>query len=135
MSVKINNLIVNQYMGLRPGQCMVDASPAQLRAAGIEPDGAMINPASRSECSLISERARSRAEEAGLGFSSWNPLDFLVLCFSATLREHLACFVDRGLISESLEQLQPAFPALVESVRREMPMGRLTRALRALSGE
>jgi type III secretory pathway component EscV len=129
---KINHLTTLPRVGLRPGEHLVNDTPDRLRLLNIHAR-ATINPANWNECSLIDLDARDAASSSGL--TTWNPMEYLVLCFSADLRENSACFLDRRAVQTHLSQLEQAFPALVKAVQAKVSIGRLTRVLRSLIAE
>jgi FHIPEP family len=129
---KINHLTTLPRVGLRPGEHLVNDTPDRLRLLNIH-GRATINPANWNDCSLIDLDARDAASSAGL--TTWNPIEYLVLCFSADLRENSACFLDQRAVQTHLSQLEQAFPALVKAVQAKVSIERLTRVLRSLIAE
>jgi flagellar biosynthesis component FlhA len=129
---KINHLTSLPLIGLEPGWCLANDTPESLRRQGLESDMA-INPANCNACSLIT--VQEQATAAAVGLTTWNPMEYLVLSISADLRENGACFVHRQVVQHALEQLEMAFPALVEAVQSRFAIERITQVLRALAAE
>lgn len=129
---KINHLTMLPWVGLPSDQWLVNDTPDRLKLLNIQ-GRAALNPANANECSLVGSSAQSYVEAAGL--QTWNQIEYLVLCFSVSLRENGACFIHRQVVQDQLQQLEQAFPALVKAAQAKISLEPLTRVLRALIAE
>jgi hypothetical protein len=123
---RVNHLSSLPRVGLREGERLVNGPP-ETGGVGRE----VLNPANLNPCTLLSAEAAGTARPAG--GAVWGPLGFLVLCFSAELRERSGAFVDSVAVEEALNSLATVFPAPVEAVRRRYPLPLVTRVLRRLA--
>lgn len=130
---QINHLTSLPWASLQPDQCLVNDTPSRIEELlGIQSTTA-INPTNANVCSLISSSARPEAEAAGL--TTWNAMEYLILCFSTTLRENSALLVHRQAVQGQLVQLEQAFPALIKAAQSKVSLDQITRVLRALIAE
>jgi hypothetical protein len=129
---KINHLTTLPWIGLPPDYLLVSETTEKLQLFDISGQAAL-NPANAQECSLMNVSSRHDAE--ALGLQTWNPMEYLVLCFSTSVRENSPCFTHCQAVQEHLDQLEQAFPALVQAAQAKVSLVQLTRVLRALSAE
>lgn len=129
---KINHLTTLPIRGLHPDECLVNDETDRLGLLRIQ-GRAAINPANLSACSVIRVKDANLAEEAGL--TTWNQIDYLVLAMSAELRAHAVCFLDRKEVDAYLDNLEWAFPQLVEAARTRISPELMTQTLRLLLAE
>jgi type III secretory pathway component EscV len=113
---KVNHLTMLPRVGLQPNECLVNDTPERLKLLNIQGKAA-INPANGNDCGIIDSNFQHIAASAGL--TTWDQMEYLVLCFAADLRENSACLLHRQAVRDQLAQLQleQAFPALVRPSR------------------
>ena len=128
----INALPGIPVRGLTSSQILVNDTPERLALLNMKGE-AVLNPANGNPAAIISEKDAQMAETAGL--TTWNQVGYLVLAISAELRAFMYCFVDQSLAETYLEDLETALPALVTSVRTQIPAYKVAKALRLLVKE
>lgn len=129
---KINHLTTLPHIGLRADQFLVNDTPDRVSLLGIQGKPA-INPANGNACSYIASKDGPVAVSAGL--TTWNLIEYLVLCMAAEVREHGARFVNSRSAQHELDQLALAFPALVKAAQSRYSLEQVTQVLRRLIAE
>jgi hypothetical protein len=127
IAFKINHLCTYPGLGLAPGQLLVDAEADQIRWLGIEATPGR-NPASFQPACVVSVDAPVRN-----GWTTTNPLDYLLLELVAAIRRHAACLIDLTVTGRLLDALGEVFPALRAAVPQ--PPAEITALLRNLLAE
>jgi len=127
---RLNDITSMPFHGLGPEQTLVNDTAERLRLQGIENATATINPGSWQPSSVVKASDEPRVVE--LGLTSWNPIEYLVLCLAEFLRQHGWCVVHRDGARAQLEKLDGAWPALTEAVRPHVSEDHLTVLLRSL---
>ena len=129
---KINHLTTLPWVGLDPGQCLVNDTVTRLALLNVKGTPTR-SPVTRSEQAIADLADQPVLVKAGL--TTWNDLEFVILCFAATLRAHGGRFVDNASVERDVRALAMAFPALVDAVRASMPHEHITDVLRSLVRE
>jgi hypothetical protein len=129
---QINHLMTLPFLGLRPGECLANDTAERLRRLDVQARLAE-NPATSQPSSIVDAEHKSKLEAAGL--TTWDPVQFFILCFIATLRKYGASFLDYKAVDGQLEQLRLTYPTLVEATRARWPVEQITRVLRAMASE
>jgi type III secretion protein V len=129
---QINHLMTLPFLGLQPGECLVNDTVERLRLLNVQARRAE-NPVIGQPSSIVNAEYKPMLEAAGL--ITWDPIRFFILCFTATLRKYGAFLLDRETVDAQLEQLRLAFPTLVEAARARWPVEQITGVLRALASE
>jgi hypothetical protein len=131
---KINHLLTAPWVGLEPSRCFTNANATDtfLSAYGIDAEAA-INPANGYIGSIIDASEQSAVES--LGYTTWNPLQYLVLALSSALRAGGAALVDLTVVEALLAQLRDVYPAVVEGALAVFSLEQITRVLRLLIAE
>ena len=109
-----------------PGKVLVDIPPD----AGTQSTEPWIHPVDGHLCSWI---PRDLAE--GLGSSTWNPTEFLLLHMAACLKEAAPEFADLSWTEQQLNRLAEIFPDLTAAARSAYGDARLAVVLRRLVAE
>ena len=131
-AVQINDSVSVPLVVLQPNQVMVNDTADRLKLMDLA-GGPTSNPATGHPNAVIDAASEARAEAAHL--TTWNQMGHLVLCLAECLRQNLWTTIDRAGTRRQLQQLEGAFPALVESVRRGRTDEELTALLRELVRE
>lgn len=131
-SIKINDVAGLPWTGLDDGELLVNESVERLRLLSIDAVEGQ-NPANDNDAAIVATGRQQRLEEAGL--TTWDPLGYLVLCFSRELREASAALFDRDLAAGLLYQLGEVFPALIDALYQQVSLDFATRVLRRLLAE
>ena len=129
---QINHLMTLPSLGLQPGECLVNDTVERLRLLNVQARRAE-NSVTGRPSSIVDAEHKPTLEAAGL--TTWDPMQFFILCFTSTLRKYGTSLLDRGVVEGQLEQLSWASPALVEAARARWPVEQMTRVLRALASE
>ena len=129
---KINHLTTLPRTGLQPKQLLVNEDVDRLALSGIQGKAA-INPDDGRLYACIDSADEERAVSAGL--LTWNPMEYLVLCFAAELKEQSACFVSSSSVKYELDQLALDLPALAKAVLSSYTLEQVTDVLRRLVAE
>lgn len=129
---RINHLTTLARIGLPRTQYLANDIPDRLKLHNIE-GKSFRNPANRNENTLIDASSVSTVE--ALGIYCWSPIGYLILSLGHELRIAGESLIHRDGIQTELEQLELAFPALVETVRSSFSVEQITRVLRSLLAE
>ena len=132
-ALKVNQVPTLAIQGLRPTECLVNDTADRVRKSLTVESTPTINPATGQPGSIIDRAEQRKAEAEGL--TTWNQLQFLILCVADRLRKHGFCLVHRSAVQEQLGQLEKVFPAVVNAARSRMSDERITRILRELIRE
>ena len=112
---------------------LVNETADRLKLLNI-PGEKTTNPANSNECAWIHVSHKNSAEQAGL--TTWDAGGYIVLHLSSVLRKNASEFVGIQEVSNMLEQLEQAFPALVkETIPKVISHFQLTDILRRLVEE
>jgi type III secretion protein V len=112
---------------------LVNESPNRLRAFNVRGEP-VANPANGAPCSWVATKYRAVLERAC--FECWSAEEFVILDLAEQMRRNAARFLGVHDVKESLQQLQKAFPALVdEIVPKLISLPRLTDVFRRLVQE
>lgn len=131
-AIRVNDITLPTTAGPPPGECLVNAPVEQI--VHIAPEArAALNPAADVPGAYVS--AASSDELVARGYTTWDPAQHLVLALAETARAHAAWIIDRAVIDRELDLFRQFHPALASSVTQVLPVGRLTRLLRALLEE
>ncbi len=131
-AVKINHVTGPPWMGLPLNQYLVDEVPGALAQHQI-PAQPIRHPVTGWESSLIDRGFLEQASTLRLPIDS--PWAYLSWCCGADLRENLPCFLNLQAVTEQIDHLAQAFPALVAAVEARVTKVQLTRILRLLIAE
>jgi hypothetical protein len=132
-ALKVNHLPTLAFHGLRGTECLANDTADRVKVSLDVDPTPTINPATGQPASIIDRAEQRRAEEQGL--TTWNQIQFLILCLAERLRKHGFCLVHRSAVQEQLSQLERAFPSLVKAARSRVSDERITRILRELIRE
>lgn len=132
--IRLNDLWFPPIRGLRQGQFLVNDTVDRLLLIKVSGKPA-INPANDSECAVIRDENHTLniCEKAGL--TTWDPEGFIVLALSAEFRRNADAFISTTTVKHSTDQLEIAFPALVNTALKHVSISELTGILRALLEE
>lgn len=119
---KLNAITSLPFVGLKAQQGLLRAPVS----TGDNDTPMIVNPLSGVVESLTEYKL-----EGGKSSSS-QQLDYIILCFKATLKKHKALFVQRNFVAEQCRQLGMSYPTLVNTVKAKISDEQLTRILRAL---
>src|SRR5262249_30385631 len=128
---KVNNLTTPPYVGLRHNQCLVNDIAERL------PKNVEAHPASNPATGLpasVTNLAHKESLEADR-LTTWDAMDYLILCFADLLRKRGACFIDLESVQKQVDRLKRAFPAVVKAAQAQVSTEQLTRILRGLVAE
>jgi len=126
----INHLPTVPQMTLRREQFTVDESgdlPAGMSGTRT------VNPATRRPQWIVD--ANNAAIRAAAGQTTWDQLEYLVLCVADALRVHAGCFVNRRTVEECLNTLSTVYPALVDAAKARLSIHDMTSLIRRLIEE
>lgn len=132
--IQLNDLRFPPICGLRQGHFLVNDTVDRLSLIKISGEPAK-NPANDSECAIVRDEnfAKQVCEEAGL--TTWGPEEFIVLTTSAEFRRNADAFLTTMSVEHSMNQLQSAFPALIDTTLERFSIQELTGILRELLDE
>jgi len=133
LAVTVNHLTLPAWLGLAPDECLVNAPPAAVAAAGLPVRGPLVNPLSRLPETRIALEAKAESEQRG--WTTWTPARYPLVVLAAELRRHGRCLVDRTMVRKQMARLGVAFPALVRATQAVVPEARLTSVLRSQAAE
>jgi len=126
----VNHLPTVPQMTLRREQSTVDEL-GEL-PAGMSGERT-VNPATRRRQWIVD--ADDAAALAAAGKTTWNQLEYLVLCVADALRVHAGCFVNRRTVEKSLNTLSTVYPALVDAAKTRLSIHEMTSLIRRLIEE
>ena len=130
--VRINDVPVLQER-LPNNLWLATAAPEKLARLAIEAKP-ILHPVSRAKMSLIAPEQKEVVEAAGI--TVWNTSGMVALYLAAVLRTRAKSFVGLQEVSEIVERLEKAFPALVkEVIPRNATIPQLVSVLRRLVEE
>ena len=129
---KLNYVTCVPQVGLGPEESLVNDTPERLRALNITAVAAG-NPATGRPNSITNLEHQSALETGGC--TTWDQMDYLILSLAAVLRSNAGCFVSRRFTEEQLQQVETAFPALVNRARSVVSVEETTAVLRKLAAE
>lgn len=128
---KINHLTTLPQIGLPTEKCLADCNPEDLTASNIQSTIAT-NPVFGYVCSVVDSSFIPTLVDKGIDY--WTSLPYIFLCLGAELLLNGSALVYRESVASDLDQLELAFPALVNA-RSSVPLEQITRVLRSLIGE
>ena len=128
---KINHLTTLPRSGLSTEKCVADRTPEDLTPLNIQGRTAT-NPVTGSTFSVVDSSSIQALKDAGIFY--WTPLPYIFLCLGAELLLNGPSLVYRESVEADLDQLELAFPALVNA-RSSVSLEQLTRVLRSLIAE
>ena len=118
---------------IRVDGLLVMECPERVRRSGVEAES-MSHPINGSEVSFVSFEAAEVMDAMGL--KSWTPNGVLALNLVKVLRKHTRAFVGLQEVSELVDRLEKAYPALVrEVVPKVVSLQQLVDVLRRLVDE
>jgi hypothetical protein len=132
--IQLNDLRFPPIRGLEKGHFLVNDTAERLSLIKIT-GKPIVNPANDSECAMVKNEKNNReiCEQAGL--TIWEPESFIVLAVAAHFRKNAADFLTSETVKYGINQLQTAFPALVDTVLRRYSLQELTCILKDLLKE
>ena len=128
----LNSLRMCPLLGIPPGHVLVNDATDRVRERGFDASPAT-NPATGQAACLA--RAESNEALQRAGWTTWDPLDYLVLALAATLRQQMRCLVNTDRVAGSLKELELEVPALLKTAASAVPVPSLTAVLRNLVNE
>jgi hypothetical protein len=126
---KVNHVTSPPLRGLDSSQCLINDTAERARLESLTAF-AITNPATGQPGSVIDLGEESKAQ--ALGLTTWNQLQYLVLCLADFLRRHAWCTVCSRGVRHQLQIAERYFPSLVSKFRSRHADEELTTALRAL---
>jgi type III secretion protein V len=129
---RINHMTTVPRGGVPPTHYLALTSPAELRELNIEARS-MLQFTNDYGFSLINASSAPAAVSAGI--NCFSPMEYLMLSFGVELRKKGKALIYRATVEEELEQLELAFPALVNAARPSISLEQLTRVVRYLIAE
>ena len=126
---RINALLTPPRIGLSKGTILVNDTAERLALMNVAAEPA-VNPATKQPGALVTDDHEESLDAAGL--TTWDPFQFLILCFAADIRRRAHVFMTSDLAASMLDQVGAAFPALVEAVRTRTGADALAPVLREL---
>lgn len=118
---------------IRVDGLLVMEAPERVRRCGVEAE-AITHPINGSEVSFVGNDAVEVLQ--GIGLTAWTPSGVLALNLVKVLRKHTRAFVGLQEVSELVERLEKAYPALVrEVVPKVVGLQQLVDVLRRLVDE
>jgi hypothetical protein len=127
---KINDLTSEPFVALGNGECLVNDSPDRLAVNGFQGRPASIPvsglPASTVDAALHDALAKS-------GYTTWDPMGYLILCLAQVIRMRAGSFVRLGTVRDSLQRFDSKFPLAVEAALAQADLYSLTRILRGMA--
>lgn len=129
---QVNGLSTLSILGLTPDECLVNDTTDRLALLNIKGTSS-VNPANGVAYSIIPTTHQDIAKQAGL--TTWDSLEYLILCFGHELRLRAQCFVNNNFVDDILSKLSTAWPKLVETLRHQHSLGFITQILRLLVSE
>ncbi len=116
-----------------PGELLASESVERLTRLGVT-GRATRDPAQGTAAAFVPESDRAHLEAAGVPL--WTPAGIIALHLARVLRRHAVRFVGPQEVSEQLERLEKAYPALVkEVVPKLVSLQQLVEVLRRLVDE
>jgi type III secretion protein V len=110
--VRVNDIPVLQEKIL-PGYLLATAPPEKLQRLSVEAKPIQ-HPISKAKMSLIEEQHKDVVTAAGI--SVWNAAGMVALYVAGVLRKKAKQFIGLQEVSELMERLEKAYPALVKEV-------------------
>ena len=129
---KVNEIRSAPVRSLNADQCLVNDTAERLRLHGLEASRTL-NPATSQPSSVIARSDETAA--AAQGLTTWNQLQYMVLCLAEFLRQNGWRTVHRNGARRLLAALDPVFPHLVEAVRHDFSDDEMAALLRVLIRE
>ena len=129
---KINHVTTLPYVGLRLDQRLVNAYPETLQKIGVQAQPA-VNPTNWDGASIIDVTDADSVRENG--YWIWDPVEYLVLALSSSLRAYGAALIDTQVVQNQLSELAQIHPALTQAVQKKITLAQLARVERALVAE
>jgi flagellar biosynthesis component FlhA len=126
---KVNHVTSSPLRALGSDQCLINDTVERIGLQNLK-GSPVTNPATGQPGSVIDLGEESRAQS--LGLTTWNQLQYLVLCLAEFLRRRAWCTVHRGGVKDHLQTVERYFPSLVSSFRSRHTDEELTTVLRAL---
>ncbi len=111
-AIRINDVPVLRER-IEPGCILATVAPEKLAKLAIEAKPIQ-HPINKSRMSLIPEEQKEVVEAAGIGI--WNPAGMVALFLASILRRRAKDFVGLQEVSDLMERLEKAYPALVKEV-------------------
>jgi hypothetical protein len=126
---KLNDVVMMPWLGLRPDELLVNASPA----SGVGGDPAA-NPATSTENSLVDAGRIGDLDQSALMY--WDLFEYLVLCVATTIRLFGARLVNEHALESRAEETELFFPAVVAAaLDSDRSRAEVTSLLRSLVSE
>jgi type III secretion protein V len=110
--VRINDVPVLQDV-VPPDMLLATVAPEKLQRLNIEARP-VLHPLSKAKMSLIRPEHKEVVEASGI--STWNPAGVVSLYVASVLRSRAKSFIGLQEVSELVERLEKAYPALVKEV-------------------
>lgn len=132
--IQLNDLRFPHMRGLTQDQFLVNDTVEQLSILNISGEKA-VNPANGSECAIVQNNngAATICENAGL--TTWGAAGYVVLSLSAEVRRNAGSFLTAAVVECSMNLLENAFPALINTVSNRFEIDVLAQILRDLLDE
>ena len=119
-------------VGLAQDTVLVNDTAQRLALMNIEAH-ATVNPENCLPAAVVARDHKEQLETAG--FTTWDPLGYIVLTFATVLRRNAHALVTTSVTARQVDQLGKAYPALKEQVDAQVPLGVVTSVLRELIGD
>jgi hypothetical protein len=113
-------------------ECLVNDTAERLRLDKIDARAA-VNPATLQPGSIIDLPAEPDIRTRGL--TTWNQVQYVVLCVAELLRQHGWRTVHRGGVRNLLAKFESIFPTLLSTVRAHVSDDQITALIRTLIRE
>lgn len=128
-SLRFNSVMVARRIGLHPDTILVNGPPERLPLNGVEARRTLY-PGATGPGSLVGREHQETLEAAG--WSTWRPLQFLVLCVAAEARRRAHWFMTGPVAAGMMSELEAIFPALGDACRERIANDRMADLLREL---
>lgn len=131
-AVRVNDVTTVPFVGVPPGQCLVNETAMRL-ALDVPHAQSALNPGNDAEGAYVPATSRDALTEKG--YATWDPLGNLILAVAETARTYVRALIDRAVVTRELDRFAIIQPVLANSAQARLPLRRLTRLTRALLDE
>jgi hypothetical protein len=129
---RINSLDTSPLLGLGNEEVLVNETAERLKLMEVDATPTL-NVATDQPAAVVDVLHTTKLEAEGL--MVWDQWGFVILALADSLRRNAGCFIDSDFTNMQLRRLARDHPKLVTISRQEIPVARLTGALRGLAEE
>jgi type III secretory pathway component EscV len=135
ISLVVNDVELVGYLGLEPGDCMVNGPPARVAESVPQATvrGWVGNPGTGVANTRVAHEDRAMVEAQG--WTTWSPVGHMALAVAADLRRHARCLVELQQVRQLMDRLDEVAPVVVRAARARLSELAVARVLRGLVAE